>query len=74
LCVCRLFARIRILDLSNNGIGVEGAQILADTWLLPATPVPESLLLAKCVLVCVCFLACLPFSSFFPSIHPSIHP
>ena len=47
MCVCSLFPRIRKLDLSNNGIGVEGAQILADTWQQPSAPVPETILLAK---------------------------
>jgi ankyrin repeat protein len=44
-CICALFGRIRFLDLSNNGIGEEGARILADALKIENIGVPESLIL-----------------------------
>lgn len=44
-CICALFGRIRFLDLSNNGIGEEGARILADALKIETIFVPESLIL-----------------------------
>jgi hypothetical protein len=36
-----------LLDLSNNGIGEEGARIFADALKIQNVSVPESLFLAK---------------------------
>ena len=41
-----VFAHIKLLDLSNNGIGIEGADILAAAFKSPHVCIPERLLLA----------------------------
>jgi len=46
-CICKLFPCIRFLDLGNNGIGKEGAEILADALRSDHLNIPETLRLTN---------------------------